>query len=508
MSNNPLQELAITLPGMDRNAVHVESVVGHESLGQAYEFTVDAISQKPLSLEQMIGKAAKIEIRVVDEEAVVHGVVGIAETRDPTQNREFCYRFRIVPELAMLKYSAQNQVYGTDKDVTVVDIVENELSDANKGGSKIASSRVARQLQHEMLADTSTYPKLDFVMQYRESDFAFISRLCEKFGIFFMFDHGGDREKIIFGDRKEHFRKVDGRTLSQDLPFRGSAQIRSRGDFAVRSFNAAYEAQSGTVSLREYNEETPKVDLSVSKNAAFTGQGSRVDYGENYRTKAEGQFLADRRAEELETRRLQFHGESNIPLIRPGLFFKLIDHPIDDFEQLYIITEVEHRITEQTPLGFSSPDKTEEPYVNRFTCVPFETGYRPPRVTPKPVISGYLSAFVDAAGDGKRAEIDKYGRYRVRIVDEESGLKDGKASFLVRKMEPYGGADGRGAHSTLLKDTEVALAFLGGDPDRPVIIGALSNAEMNNTVTGENQNVAHRTVTSSGIIHQICDGAA
>lgn len=508
MAKDSLQELAITLPGKDRDAVHVESVVGREALNEAYAFVVDAISAKPIGLDDMIGKAAKVEIRVVDEEAVVHGVVGAAETRDPTQNREFCYRFHIVPELAMLRHSSQNQIYGTQKDVTVVDIVKDELSDANKTGSKTASSRVARNLQHDMLAASSDYPKLDFVMQYRESDFDFICRMCEKFGIFFMFDHGGDREKVVFGDRKENFRKIAGRELGQDLPFRGSAQIRSRGDHAIRSFNAAYATQAGAVTLREYNEETPKVDLTVTESAAFAGQGVRVDYGENYRDASEGRFLAARRAEELATRRLQYRGESNIPIIRPGFFFKLVDHPIDDFEQLYVVTEVEHRITERTPLGFSSPDKEEEPYANRFTCVPFDAGYRPPLTTPRPIVSGYLLARIDAAGEGKRAEIDEYGRYRVQIVDEESGLGDGSASFYVRKIEPYGGADGRGAHSTLLKGTEVALGFLAGDPDRPVILGAMSNAEMNNTVTEDNQNVSHRTVSTSGIIHQICDGAA
>lgn len=501
------QEIALTLPGMQRDDIHVESAVGSETLSQAYEFTVDVISRNPLSLEQMVGKSAKLEIRVLEEETAVHGVVASAQTRDPTQNREFCYRFVLVPELAMLKYSGQNQVYGTDADVNVVEIVEKELSDATKQGSSTGSNRTARTIQYEMLADKSAYPKLDFVLQYRESDFDFISRMCEKFGIFFAFDHSGDKEKVLFSDRKEHFRKLTGRNLSEELPFRGAAQIRSQGEFSIRSFNASYSVQSGSVHLREYNDVTPNVDLSVSDNTSFVGQGVRVDYGQNYRTAAEGQFLARRRIELIEAERLTFKGESNIPAIRPGLFFKLIDHPIADFERLYVVTEVEHRIVEQTPLGFSSPDKHSEPYANRFTCVPFDAGYRPPLRTPKPVVSGLLIAFIDGEGDGKRAELDEYGRYHVRIMDEESGLTGGRASHLMRKAEPYGGGDGYGSHSTLLMGTEVLLGFLHGDPDRPVILGALSNAEQSNPVSADNNTVAHRTKTPSGIVMQICDGA-
>jgi type VI secretion system secreted protein VgrG len=508
MASDTLQEIAFTLPGMAKEDVYVESAVGFEALGRAYEFTVDVISRDQLSLEPMVGQSAKLEIRVLEEETVTYGVIASAETRDPTQNREFCYRFVIVPELAMLRYSAQNQVYGTDADVTVVEIVEKELSDANKSGSSTGSSRAVRSIQYEMRADKSSYPKLDFVLQYRESDFDFLCRMCEKFGIFFAFDHQGEKEKVIFCDRKEHFQQLGGKTLSHELPFRGSAQIRSTGEFAIRSFNGAYTTQTGTVQMREFYDVTPNVDLSVSESASFTGQGVRVDYGENYRTAPEGSALARRRVELLEAERLKFRGESNIPLIRPGLFFKLVDHPIDDFEKVYLITEVEHRITEQTPLGFSSPDKQSQPYTNRFTCVPMDSGYRPPLRTPKPVISGLLIAFIDGKGDGKRAELDEYGRYHVRIKDEESGLTSGQASHLMRKAEPYGGGSGYGSHSTLLNGTEVLLGFLHGDPDRPVIMGALSNAEQANPVTSSNYVVAHRTKTASGIVFQISDGAA
>jgi len=117
-----------------------------------------------------------------------------------------------------------------------------------------------------------------------------------------------------------------------------------------------------------------------------------------------------------------------------------------------------------------------------------------------------LLGIVDGEINNGRAELDKYGRYRVRILDEESGLANGKASHFLRKVEPYGGGDGFGSHSTLLIGTEVMLAFLHGDPDRPVIVGAFSNAEQSNTVTSANFSVAHRMRTASGAIFQISDG--
>ncbi|MBO9424575.1 type VI secretion system tip protein VgrG [Labrenzia sp. R4_1] len=509
MSSEAMQgKMSITLPGVSSSDVYVEALHGVEALTDGYRFTTDIVSKDPIKLPDMMGKAATLTLEMGEEKMQAQGVIEGAETRDPTPNREFCYRFVIEPELSMLRHSAQNQVYGTDKDVTVVDILTSELSDANKKNSNTSSSRVPRQIQYDMLPSSGDYPKLHFVMQYREHDLNFLKRMCERFGIFFSFDHSSDKEKVVFGDRKEHFTKLSGKQITEELSYRSKEQVMGTGDFGIWSFNQKFITQSGTVALREYNEETPKVDLFVSQDASFPGQGITTRYGEHYATVSEGNFIAKRRVELVETERQQFVGESNIPLLRPGYFFQLKDHPIRDLDGLYIVTEVTHSCVNTTPLGFSSADMTPEPYRNRFVCVPFDNGFRPSIVTPKPSIPGYISAVIDGETEGKRAELDSAGRYRVRILDEESGLSQGKASYVVRKMEPYGGGDGYGSHSTLLIGTEVLLGFLHGDPDRPVILGAVSNGEQVNPVTATNQNVAHRTRTASGIIMQISDGSA
>lgn len=436
----------------------------------------------------------------------MYGIVTHALSRDPTPNREFSYRIVVAPELALLAHSSQSQTYGVDGPVTIVDVIGKEMRDANKAGSSTGSARGARNLDYETRISPADYPQISFAFQYRESDLNFLSRMCERYGIFFWFDHGGSKEKIIFGDRREHFAQLAGRRLGLELPYRSAQQIRSRGEFAVFSFNAHYSAQAGTIQLREYLDEAPNADLSVSQPAPFKGYGVQVGYGENYTTQGDGLFFAARRAEALASARLRFRGASNIPHLRPGTYFKLADHPIDTFAQQYVVVEVEHRVTEQTPLGFSAPDKEHVPYSNSFVCVPLDQGYRPPQRTPKPVVSGYLLAIVDGQGDG-RAELDSQGRYRIRLLDDESGRSGGHASHLVRKLEPHGGGDGYGTHFPLLVGTEVAVGFLRGDPDRPIILGALHNGENNSTVTSANHTV-NRIRTASGIVFQISDGSA
>lgn len=500
------QEITITLPNVDAGAVYADRVRGREALSQTYEFEVDVLSPKVLDIDAMLGKAATLKVRVLDETATVHGVVQSAQSLDPTKNREFCYRFLIVPALAMMRHSTQNQVYGTDRDVSVIDILENELKDAIKRASATGGSRSDRRITYRMMA-AGQYPKLDFVMQYRENDFDFISRLCEKFGVFYSFDQSGDREEVLFCDRNVHFQRVSGNSISGDIAYRTAAHTLGEGGFAIRSFNSVHTARAGQFQLREYNDETPSVDLRVSASAPFASHGVEVSYGENYRTTGEGKTLVKLHAERAAAQQLRFVGESNIPLLRPGYFFTLTDHPDAAFEQQYVVTEVEHRICEPSPRGFSSAEKSAEPYSNRFVCIPLKTQYRPALMTPKPVVHGVLIAFIDGPDNSTLAQIDEYGRYHVRILDEESGLSGGIASHLVRKTEPYGGGDGYGSHSVLLVGTEIVLSFINGDPDRPLIVGALSNAERNNTVVDSNAGVAHRTRTASGIIFEFNDGA-
>lgn len=499
------QEITISLPNLDERAVHADRVRGREALSDLYEFEVDVISSKVLDLESMLGKSAKLKIKVLDETFETKGIVVKAGSLDPTRNREFVYRFVIGPSMNLMRLSSQNQVYGTDRDVTVLDIIDAELTDAIKSGSVTGGNRAARRIPHRMLAG-SDYPKLDFVLQYRESDFTFFSRLCEKFGIFYAFDHKGDQEEVLICDRNVHFNRLSGKDLTEELPFRSGEQLIGSGGFAVRSFNSAWAVKPGHVQLRDYNDETPGVDLKVSASASFSGQGIDVYYGEHYATPQDGQSLAKVRAEALAAERLRFIGKSNIPLLRPGVFFKLVDHPDSGFERHYVVIEVVHSITEPTPSGFSSPEKVAEPYSNEFVCIPMDTPFRPSLRTPKPIVHGLLHAVIDGSREAERAELDDQGRYHVRILDEESGLSGGNASHVVRKAEPYGGGDGYGSHSTLLVGTEVLLGFINGDPDRPIIVGAMSNNDKSNPVSDQNAAVAHRTRTASGIIFEFNDG--
>ena len=136
-------------------------------------------------------------------------------------------------------------------------------------------------------------------------------------------------------------------------------------------------------------------------------------------------------------------------------------------------------------------------YLSRFEAIPFEVQFRPERVTPWPRIHGILHAHIDADTSGDYAQIDELGRYRVRLPFDSSGRQGSSASRWIRLAQPYAGA-GYGSHFPLHKGTEVLLAHIDGDPDRPIIVGSVPNPHTISPATSANatQSVVN---TASGI---------
>jgi type VI secretion system secreted protein VgrG len=168
------------------------------------------------------------------------------------------------------------------------------------------------------------------------------------------------------------------------------------------------------------------------------------------------------------------------------LKFPLGDHYRSDFNggPGQLLVEVSHKASQ----AYASTGAPNGPlqYENEFMSVPGDAPFRPERVTPWPRVAGFLHGAVDAGGDGKYAELDDQGRYKVKMPIDRSDRKDGKASRLIRMAQPYGGA-GMGFHSPLHKKTEVILGHAEGDPDRPVIVASVPNPETASVVTSANQ---------------------
>ncbi len=499
---NAAQALWLEGAGIKKGDVRVEAIEGREAISMPYRFEAIFVSSRALKASDIVGQAIKLGIDVGSDSFPVHGVVLEFHTEDPTVAGDFVYRAVVVPRVKILDFNRQNRIFGSQTPITLPEIIQQELDGKLAKQSSHGSGR--GEIIQSDLRLIGSYPAHNYIVQYSESDLAFMSRLCEHAGVFFFFEQTDSGEKMIFGDNNLAFTAAD--LPDGGVVYRQVGQGSSSNLRRAMSFRNEAKALPGKMFLREYNEMMPSVELLSNADISRDGFGIVVEYGQHFATPDEGNRLAKIRAEEIAVRGSVFWGQSNAPQLRPGYIFSISDHPDANMDGRYVVTTVTHEAANPIALGqdFGVDSKA---YINRFEAIPLSVPFRPQRVTPKPVAAGIYNATVDGSGSGERAELDEHGRYKLRVFYDDGTSPDGKASEYVRKAEPYAGKQDSGMHFPLLKDTEVVLAFVNGDPDRPIIVGAVANPLTPNVVNRFNQ-TRNRIASTSGVLFEIEDGPA
>ena len=460
----------------------VSTFDGTDAISTLYRFEVDLVSKKPdVDFTAILSSTAwlglKVPVRLSDGGSAtrllkIHGMVCSMRQFDPVDEWSR-YQLTLVPRLWHLSTDVMTRVF-IDKPVPAM--IEEILKEEGFSSADY-EFRCARG------------EKREFAVQYQESDLDFFSRWLEHEGIFYFFEQGEDCEKIIFADSTAGYVPLLGG--AHVLPYRptpaaGDA-VAAESDWfreeVVESLTADQQIIPRKVILKDYNWRKPSQDLKVDSDIVPEGMGTVYYYAEHYKDAAEGKILARTRAQEFKCRQKLFSGSSNHMSFRAGATFELRDHYRGSFNQQYVLTSVHHRAEQALGLVWSGVKGTA--YSNEFVCIPRTEVFRPERKTPWPSIHGVMNAKIDGSGDGKYAEIDDMGRYKVLLPFDLSGRSGGNASRFVRKAQPYAGG-GMGMHFPLCKGTEVLLAFLDGDPDRPIIVGAVPNPETASPVTGSN----------------------
>jgi type VI secretion system secreted protein VgrG len=406
----------------------------------------------------------------------LHGVVAEVDDLLAAHADFRVYRLHVVPRAFALALVETQDIFMQH---TVPDIVAGKLEAVGLDGAA-----VARRLE-------GAYAAREFIVQYQESDLAFVSRLTEHLGISFFFEHGDTADTIVFADAIEGFSR-----LEEHLAFRPRGEALDVFELASRRrMVPAYYA------VRDYNYRAPLVDLTADHELAEGFAGGVIEYGAHHKTPEEGKAIAVVRAEERRATQLVHTGRSAVPALGAGMRFTLEGHP-DLGEQALLVTEIEHRAI-QVVAGYEA---TEEPgYANTFRAIPADRTYRPPRVTPRPRIAGLVTGIIEVPPGAvpevsavRHAKLDEQGRYLVRFLFDTTPPGERPASRPVRMIQNHAG-EGYGTHFPLKPGIEVVIAFIDGDPDRPLIVGAVPNPIKPSPVTVANPGI-HRIKTSTGIV--------
>ena len=474
-------ELGIASGAMPAGELELRGVWGRERLSRLYELDLllwrpspkPALSDTELTDLLHTPMAVSLGPNTTD---LFHGIVAdleVIETPDKEPPRYFA---RLVPTVWLLTLSRTSRVF---LDMTVKEIITDILV-----GHGFTDG-------DDFSITTTNTTKRPYVVQYEESDWDFIQRWLEREGLFYWFELHKDQKKetLVIAELNSAFPAIVGKPL---IKVRRS-NLYDKGESAW-DVRRRLRRLPGFVTLLDYNEQD-SANL-VKGHAALDKRdiGSVISWADHLADATEANAVAKLRAERLACERATFSAKSDCSRLRAGRTFKFAyteETPVE-----YVVTSIEHRIG--YPLYLAGEGQQEaHSYLARLDAIPSAVQYRPPRMTPWPRIDGVIRAHIDGDTDGTFPELDGQGRYWVKAPFDVTPSKGAKASIRIRLASPHAGV-GYGLHMPLHRGAEVLVAHIGGDPDRPVIVGAVPNPATKSPVIGDNatQSVVR---TASGI---------
>ena len=449
--------IAIDTPLGD-DVLLLQGFTGHEGISRLFRFNLDLLSDNnSISFDDIVGQNVSISVTLSDQTLRYFNGFVSRFAQSGSDARFTHYQMEVVPWLWFLTRNANCRIF---QNMSYPDIVQQVFTDA--GFSDFKSSL------------TGSYDPQEYCVQYRESDFNFVSRLMEHVGIFYFFEHENGKHTLVLADSTSAY---------QPCPGQSSAQFDQAGggrdaDDVVTGWNMEQELRTGKYSVTDYNFQTPSTSLLSSEPTVVEVDGNTnyemYDYPGIHLTQSDGAAVAKLRMQEEEATHMVMSGSSTCRVFTSGYQFDLEDHYRDDMNASYLLTEVQHVASEGGSYNMTGGGAGES-YSNHFTCIPADVPFRPPRVTHKPFVQGPQPALVVGKA-GEEIWVDNYGRVIVQFYWDRLGNNDENSSCWVRVSQPWAGGNW-GAMWIPRIGQEVIVSFLEGDPDRPIITGRVYNAE-------------------------------
>jgi type VI secretion system secreted protein VgrG len=314
------------------------------------------------------------------------------------------------------------------------------------------------------------YRKWTYCVQYRESDYDFVARLLELEGIYWYFEHTDGQHKLVLVDSQSAHDAVAGH---ETLPYIETAGGSPPTTEYISNWTFAREVKTGKTVLTSYDFERPSTSLLVEKEKSRAYELSdyeMFDYQGDYVQAADGTQLVEDQRDELQARFQLLHGVSNAHCIEVGRLLKMRSHPREDQNAEYLVTGLSVHAQNARESGAGAGG-----FQCDFSAIPSSQQFRPPRRTLKPFVQGPQSAVVVGPA-GEEIYTDKYGRVKLQFHWDRYGKKNDKSSCWVRVLHPWAGKNFGAIHIPRIGQ-EVIVDFLEGDPDQPLIIGRVYNAE-------------------------------
>ncbi|RWN19166.1 MAG: type VI secretion system tip protein VgrG [Mesorhizobium sp.] len=429
-------------------------LVGRDEISRCLAYTVGFVSPSPdIDPLKMLGGVVSVEGES-DPKRWFSGLVSeFRLTR--IEDRLAYYEAVVRPWLWFLGNTTDCRIF---QNKSVVDIVKDVFK-------KYSTAEFDLRLQ-------GSYPPREYCVQYDETDLDFVQRLLEHEGILYFFEHDEGKHTLVLTDAMSKLKPAPG---YEQVPYHFEGQGSRRDVEYITEWIPGSSVRPGAYAHTDYDFKKPGADLMAKSAQPFS---HKLAAGENYRQPGahlevgRGDNLAAIRREEIQAVHQRIAAVGTVRGLFSGCTFKLDGFPREDQNQEYLVVSAEYRLFD--PGYRSHADVDSENFKVILGVAPTALPYRPPRITPRPIMRGPQTATV-VGPSGQEIFTDKYARVKVQFHWDRLGKKDENSSCFVRVSQTWAGS-GWGFIQIPRIGQEVIVDFIEGDPDLPIITGRVYNA--------------------------------
>jgi type VI secretion system secreted protein VgrG len=429
---------------------------GSEGLSTLFEFEVELLSASySVDLRQLLGKPLTLEIatglgttRYLSGEITRCTLVG----RESATSRLYIYRATVRPWLWYLTQTSDNKIF---QNKNVPDIIKEVAAD------------YAFPVEWRL---SGTYRNWEYAVQYQETDFDFISRLMEHEGIYYWFRHEQGKHTLVFTDDITQHDPCPG---CESLPYYGPDRMAVPREEYVSAWEPAEQITPSGFATTDFDFKRPGTTMDARRTNPAPYDDGKLEIYEwlgGYTDPEQGEHYTRVRLEGLQCRQELVSGACNALGFAPGYRFTLSNHPRGGENREYLIIAAHYHIREG---GYATGTTQAQVFDVGFTVLPSSVPFRPPRVTPLAYTHGPQTATV-VGKDGQQIWVDEYGRIKVQFHWDRVGQRNENSSCWVRVSSPWA-SGGFGGIQLPRRGDEVVVDFIGGHPDRPIVIGRVFN---------------------------------
>ncbi|MCL1124451.1 type VI secretion system Vgr family protein [Shewanella surugensis] len=447
-----------TSKGLDEDSFDVVNFHFTEALSTPFMVELVLLSRKSdLTPESIVDQSGLLSWAINGE--ITRQINGIVSqfTKGDTGHHHTQYKVTLVPALSRLKLRHNSRIFQAQSSLAIIKTLLTEMGITD----------------HAFNCDPSLDKRLrEYCVQYRESDFDFISRLAAEEGLIYHFEHEKTKHTLVFSDSTKKLSKLG-------LPFPYNVISGGVSDVPfVNHFELQHQVRVAKVALKDASFKKPQYSFlqeSTATDMEYQAQSyQHFDFPGRYKDDESGKPFTQTRLEYLRRDALDASGSSNIMAASVGYKFDLMEHIDQSFNRDWLLTQVTHRGV-QGASAEEANSTTPTTYNNTFHVIPANTPWQAaPKTKTKPLVSGPQSAVV-VGPKGEEIFCDEHGRVKLQFPWDREGKSDEQASCWVQVSQGWAGAQ-YGMTALPRIGHQVIVSFLEGDPDQPIITGRTFHA--------------------------------